>query len=313
MPKKTTGKSYREGLSLVEMFQMFPDDAAAEKHFILLRWSSGIACPYCGSMNVQTNCKHKTMPFRCREKECAKRFSTKTGTLMEGSKLGFQTWIIAIYLLTTSLKSVSSLKLSRDLKINQRSAWFLAHRIRLALDAGNGLFSGPVEMDETYVGGRRKNMPASKRKNLQGRGSVGKIPVIGMKDRKTKKIAAAVVADTSGPNLQGFVSENTQFEATVYTDDSPSYKGLPNHESVKHSVGEYVKGQAHINGIESFWSMLKRAHKGTFHQLSAKHLDRYVQEFSGRHNIREMDTVDQLNLLICRMDGRRLLYRELIG
>ena len=121
--KKAPGKSYRKGITLVEIMKQFPDDTTAEAFFVKKRWPHGIACPHCGSMNVQTGAKHKTMPYRCREKECAKRFSAKTGTIMEGSKIGFQNWMIATYLLSTSLKSVSSMKLGRDLGINQRSAW----------------------------------------------------------------------------------------------------------------------------------------------------------------------------------------------
>lgn len=293
MPSKTTGRSYRKGLSLVELFQMFPDDATAEAWYVARRWPGGIGCPHCGSMNVQVGCKHKTMPYRCRAKECAKRFSAKTGTVMEGSKLGFQTWLIATYQLTTSLKSVSSMKLHRDLNINQRSAWFLAHRLGAALASKAGLFSGPVEVDETYVGGKRGNMPKAKRARLEGRGVVGKTAVVGVRDRKTKRVAAKVVDDTMQSTLQGFVAANVAGGAKVYTDDASAYRGLPNHETVKHSVAEYVRSQAHTNGIEGFWSTLKRAHKGTFHQLSRKHLHRYVDEFSGRHNMRELDTLDQ--------------------
>ncbi len=133
MSKKSPGKSYREGISLVELFKMFPDDETAEKWFVGKRWTNGPVCPHCGSTNVQSGAKHKAMPYRCREKDCAKRFSAKTGTVMEGSKIGFQAWMIATYLMTTSLKGVSSMKLHRDLKINQRSAWFLGHRLRVAL------------------------------------------------------------------------------------------------------------------------------------------------------------------------------------
>ena len=311
---KAPGRSDREGISLVEIFRMFPDDATAEAWFVARRWPTGIACPHCGSLNVQTGAKHKTMPYRCREKECAKRFSPKTGTVMEGSKLGLQTWMIATYLLSTSLKSVSSMKLHRDLEINQRSAWFLAHRLRVALAQEGGIFAGPVEVDETYVGGRRANMPKHKREQMTGRGAVGKTAVVGAKDRATKQVAARVVPNTTKATLHGFVSEHAAPDATVYTDDALAYENLPfDHETVRHSLEEYVRGDVHTNGIESLWSMLKRAHKGTFHKWSPKHLDRYVQEFAARHNLRDEDTIDIMTAVTTGMNGKRLRYRELIA
>ena len=162
MAHKAPGKRYRKGMSLIQIMWEFPDDATAEQWFINERWGDKPCCPHCGSENVQSGTKHKTMPYRCREKECAKRFSIKTGTVMESSKLGYQTWAIAIYLLTTSLKGVSSMKLHRDLDITQKSAWHLAHRIRASLGEPDGQFSGPVESDETYFGGVRKNMSKAK-------------------------------------------------------------------------------------------------------------------------------------------------------
>ena len=316
MAHKAPGKSHRKGISLIEIMRQFPDDATAEAWFIQRRWPEGIACPDCGSVNVQTGAKHKTMPFRCREKECGKRFSAKIGTVMEGSKLGFQVWMVATFLLSTNLKSVSSMKLHRDLNINQRSAWFLAHRLRVALAEKGGVFAGPVEVDETYFGGRRKNMSNAKRKELAGtgRGAVGKTAVIGAKDRETNQVAAKVIDRTDAPTLQGFVADHAVPGAKVYSDDAGAYQGMPfDHETVTHSLAEYVRGDAHTNGIESLWSMMKRAHKGTFHKLSPKHLDRYVQEFSGRHNARERDTIDIMSAMVAGGIGKRLRYRELIA
>ena len=163
MTQSAPGKSHRKGITLAELFRIFPDDATAEKWFSASRWPSGAHCPYCGSVNVQSGAKHKTMPYRCREKECAKRFSVRTKTPMESSKLGFQVWAVALYLVTTNLKGVSSMKLHRDLGITQRSAWFLAHRLRESWADHGAQFPGPVEVDETYVGGKRKNMPRSTR------------------------------------------------------------------------------------------------------------------------------------------------------
>ena len=293
---------------------MFPDDETAERWFIEQRWPNGVCCPKCGSLNVQTGAKHPTMPFRCREKECVKLFSTKTGTVMEGSKIGYQDWIIASFLMMTSLKSVSSMKLHRDLGITQKSAWFLAQRLRIALSRDGALFSGPVEVDETYFGGKRHNMSKTRREKLEGRGPAGKTAVVGAKDRATKQVAAKVVTSTDKDTLQGFVKDHTVPGATVYTDDATAYESLPfNHVTVKHSLSEYVKGDVHTNGIESLWSMLKRAHKGTFHKLSPKHLDRYIQEFAGRHNVRDLDTAEQLVSISDGMRGKRLRYKQLIA
>ena len=311
---KAPGKSDREGISLVEIFRMFPDAATAEAWFVAKRWPGGTCCPHCGSLNVQTGAKHKTMPYRCREKECAKRFSPKTGTVMEGSKLGLQVWMIATYLLSTSLKSVSSMELHRDLNINQRSAWFLAHRLRVALAQEGGIFSDPIEADETYLGGRRANMPKAKRAELEGRGAVGKTAVVGVKDRATQNVAAKVVTDTTKPTLQGFVAAHAAPDAAVYTDEAAAYEGMPfDHETVTHALLEYVRGDVHTNGIESLWSMLKRAHKGTFHKMSPKHLDRYVQEFAGRHNLRDEDTIDIMGAMMAGMEHERLRYRDRIA
>ena len=201
------------------------------------------------------------MPFRCREKECAKRFSAKTGTIIEGSKLGFQVWMIATYQMKTSLKSVSSMKLQCDLNINQRSAWFLAHRLRVALADEGGVFSGPVEIDETYMGGKMKNMHGKQRREARQKPDLGKTIVAGA---------------------------HAAPDATNYTDEARAYSGLPNRESVNHSAGEYVRDDGvSTNGMESFWSMIKRS--------------------------QERDTIDMMGAVTDGGVGKRLCYRELIA
>ena len=305
MAQKAPGKSHRKGLTLAELFRMFPDDTTAERWFAQQRWPEGLHCPYCGSTNVQSGAKHKTMPYRCREKECAKRFSGRTKTPMESSKLGFQVWAIALYQVTTNLKGVSSMKLHRDLGITQRSAWFLAHRLREAWKDHGSQFAGPVEVDETYFGGREGNKHSHKKQRL-GRGGIGKAVIAGAKDRDTNRVSAEVVEATDAKTLQGFVADHAAPGATIYTDEAAAYKGMPfEHESVRHGTGEYVRHMVHINSMESFWSMLKRAHKGTFHKISPKHLQRYVNEFSGRHNSRNNDTIDMMRYVARGMIGKR--------
>ena len=207
------------------------------------------------------------------------------------------------------------MKLHRDIGVSQKTAWFMLMRIREAWAVEtDDLYSGPVEVDETCMGGKRRNMSTKRRKELTGRGAVGKTAVAGLKDRATNRVTAKVVRSTDKETLQGFVTERTEPTATVYTDESSASKSLPGkHEAVKHSVGEYVRGQASTNGVESFWSMLERARKGTFHKLSPKHLDRYVKEFAGKHNIRELGTLAQMRDTVAHLIGRNLLYLNLIA
>ena len=314
MAKNAPGKSHREGLTLVQVMDMFPTETAAVAWFEDSIWPDGERhCGHCGSERTREVPNAKPMPYWCTD--CRSYFSVRTGTPMQNSRVPMRKWAIAIYLCLTSLKSVSSMKLHRDIGVSQATAWFMLHRIREAWAGDSeGSFDGPVEFDETYVGGKRKNKSNAERKAATGRGPVDMTAVVGAKDRATNKVSAKVVTNTDAPTLQGFVAENAEPDAVVYTDDAAAYEGIPNpHESVKHSVSEYVKGMAHTNGIESFWSMLKRAHKGTFHKISPKHLQRYVNEFSGKHNHRESDTIAQMRDTVARLVGRRLLYRDLVA
>ncbi len=308
------GKHYRKGMTLAELFEMFPDDDAAEAWFIERRWPNGVTWPHCDHDSVQDGAAHKTMRFRCRG--CRKRFSTRTGTVLADSNVGFRDWAVAIYLITTSLKGVSSMKLHRDLGVTQRTAWFMLHRIREAwAQTGSESFAGPVETDETFAGGKAKNMHAAKRAQLTGRGGVDKAVVVGARDRATGRVAARHVADTSAVTLTGFVTEVARPGAVVFTDEHRSYRPLASlgyaHAAVAHGAREFVRGPVHTNGIESLWSMFKRGYMGTYHHMSEAHLHRYVNEFCGRHNLRPLGTVEQMSRVAEGMVDKRLRYDDL--
>jgi transposase-like protein len=293
--------------SLVELARRFPDDATAEQLFIDLRWPDGVTCPSCQSRNIHTRESRKPAPFRCRD--CRKDFSVKTDSLMHGSNLGYRVWAFAFFLMASNPKGISSIRLGQYLGITQKTAWYLAHRIRDAYDEGIRIEMGPVEVDETYVGGKEKNKHWKKK--IGARGSVGKAPVVGLKDRATNHVSAAVVETVDRTTLHGFVYQRIAPGIPVYTDDLVAYKGLPCHESVNHSRKRYVNGDVHTNGIESVWAILKRSVIGVYHQVSRKHLPRYVRACMGRYNMKSLPLGEQMEGLIRGIYGKRLSYAHL--
>jgi len=298
--------------TLMEAIKYFSDPDAALSFMASLRWPDGPTCPQCESKEYSFLSTRRV--WKC--KSCKKQYTVKQGTIMEDSPLGLDKWLCAIWMIANCKNGISSYEIHRGIGITQKSAWFLLHRIRLAMQTGTfNKLAGPVEADETFVGGKAKNMHKDKREaKIKGRGSVGKAIVMGILERHGE-VRAKVIADTSRETLHAEIKENVAPGAQVFTDAWPAYEGLSPeyvHEFVNHTE-EYVRGAVHTNGIENFWSLLKRGLKGTYIAVMPFHLFRYVDEQAFRFNNRKFNDSERFLMTCSQMSGRRLTYKKLIG
>ena len=305
-------------ISTYELSRKFPTPDAAREYMEQKRWNGEPSCPSCGVVGPIYKLGAVGY-YRC--PGCKLDFTVRTGTIMERSHIPLDKWLLTMYLLTTARKGISSLQLAKELGITQKSAWFLLHRIREACgkkhddDDQNGFLCGIVEADEAYFGGKESNKHESK-KLKAGRGAVGKIAVLGMRERGGD-VKAVVVLSTDAVTIQAEVSKAVEAGSVLFTDEHGAYRGIETfyHAVVNHSAKEFVNGMAHTNGIESVWAVLKRGFYGTHHSFSGKHLQRYVDEFSFRLNEGNVKhhTMTRIDSLLARTAGRRITYKNLVS
>lgn len=288
----------------------FADPENASNFLMQMRWPNGVECPNCDGRDVSYLSTRRL--WKC--KACKKQFSVKVGSIMEDSPIGLDRWLAAIWLIANAKNGISSCELARSLGMTQKSAWFVLHRIRKAMQNGSlNKLSGRVEVDETYIGGKARNMHMSKRRHLGAR-DTGKIAVMGLLERNGE-VRTMVVQGTKRRMLHGEVNKHVEAGSTVYSDALRSYNQLGEqyiHNVINHAV-EYVNGHIHTNGIENFWSLLKRSIKGTYVSVEPFHLFRYLDEQTFRFNTRKGTDADRFVKAAAALTGKRLTYDELIG
>jgi transposase-like protein len=298
--------------TLIEAIVYFSDIDVCTEFVAALRWPDGPVCDRCGGMDHSYLTTRRL--WKCRA--CKRQFSVKVGTIFEDSPLPLTKWLPAVWLIANSKNGISSHELGRALGITQKSAWFMLHRIRLALQAGSfDKIDGIAEVDETFIGGKARNMHKDVRaRKITGTGGKDKAVVVGALERGGK-VRATVVQDRTAPTLQGYVRENVEQGATVYTDSLNSYTGLDRdyeHATVDHAVA-YVEGQVHSNGIENFWSLLKRGLHGTYVSVEPYHLFRYLDERVFTFNTRDLTDLGRFAAALGSIGDRRLTYKALTG
>lgn len=299
--------------TLLEAIKYFSDLDTCNTFIAQMRWPDGVTCPHCQSKAVSYLTTRRK--WKCMAKECHKQFSAKVGSIMEDSPIGLDKWLAAIWMIANCKNGVSSYEIHRAVGITQKSAWFLLHRIRLAMQTGTfEKLSGQVEVDETYIGGLSRNMHRDKRGKLGGTGGSGKVAVMGLLERNGK-VRAKVIGNNKRETLHGEVRTHVEQGAELFTDSWVSYNGLNAdyiHQVINHAE-KYVDGQIHTNGIENFWSLLKRGIKGTYVSVEPFHLFRYLDEQTFRFNTRKGKDADRFVEAVKNVAGKRLTFEELTG